>query len=377
MKKSQKSFSVSIFKPGYSLKLLFVSVLLSAFLLSCKKERFFLNHVALVHNGGSIQSAVDAALPGTVISIEPGTYMEAVLVAKPGIKLIGLTNLKGAGVIIKNPGDEKNGINVTDAGDGFTLQNVTVQGFEENGVLLDSVDGFSLSHVYAFNNGGYGIFPVHSSHGVIEHCVASGHSDTGIYVGQSSDVEMRFNKAYANVNGFEIENSSDVSVTHNESYDNVAGILVDLLPGLDIKTASDIYISQNRVHDNNHENFGTPGELEASIPIGIGILILGADKTVVEQNIVRDNNFTGIAVFSSLVLVAIADVPPEDFADIEPNPDAVHVIKNVLHKNGAEPPKLPIDLPGVDLLWDGSGTGNCWSDNVFNTSYPSSLPACN
>src|SRR4051812_2551844 len=78
----------------------------------------------IVHAGGSIQAAVDAAAPGTTIKIEPGTYLESVTVNKAGIRLIGMGD-KESGVVIKNPGDEEDGIEVGDAGDGFVLKNVT------------------------------------------------------------------------------------------------------------------------------------------------------------------------------------------------------------------------------------------------------------
>jgi parallel beta-helix repeat protein len=326
-----------------------------------------------VHAGESIQAAVDAAAPGSTIKIAPGTYSESITVNKPGIQLVGEGE---AAVIIQNPGDEENGIRVNDAGDGFVLKNVTVKNFEENGVLLIRVDNFTLSHVTAINNGEYGLFPVLSSHGMIEHCTATGHTDTGIYVGQSSDIQMQYNTAYANVNGLEIENCSNVSATHNQSNDNVCGMLIDLLPGKSVKTSSNIYVGYNHVYKNNHENFGEEGSLESVIPSGLGILVLGADQTTVEHNTVTDNNFSGITVFSTLVLVALGGATPDQF-DIEPNPDGTRVIKNVAQQNGAAPPVLDIPLPGVDLLWDGSGTGNCWSDNVFKTSYPSPLPGCN
>ena len=326
-----------------------------------------------VHAGGSIQGAIDAAAPGSTIKIEPGTYLESLTISKAGIKLIGQGE---AAVIIKNPGDEENGIVVNDAGDGFTLQNVTVENFEENGVVLHSVDNFTISHVTTIANGEYGIFPVHSSHGLIDHCTATGHTDTGIYVGQSSDVTMQYNTAYANVNGLEIENCTDVSATHNQSYDNVCGILIDLLPGKDIKTSTNVYVGYNHVYQNNHKNFGEEGSIESVVPPGLGILLLGADQTTIEHNTVTDNNFSGITVFSTLVLVALGGANPSDF-DIEPNPDGARIIKNVVQQNGANPPVLSIPLPGVDLLWDGSGIGNCWSNNVYKISYPSPLPSCN
>ncbi len=328
----------------------------------------------VVPAGGSIQAAVDAAEAGTVIQIEPGTYAEAVTVAKRRITLVGLSGPAGTGVVIENPGAEDSGIFVTDEGDRFALVNVTVRGFDENGVFLDRVDGFLLSRVTTEDNGEYGLFPHRSSDGLIERSSATGHSDTGIYVGQSEDVKVRQNVAFGNVIGFEIENSSDIEVRENEAFDNVAGILVILLPGLDVKSSSDIRVRKNHVHDNNRANFAEPTELAAAVPTGSGILVVGVDRTEVKQNRVTGNDFVGIGVASSLLIGALAGLPPEAFADIEPNPDRVRVRDNTVTGNGSSPPPLP--LPGVDLLWDGSGTENCWSGNTFATSFPPSLPPC-
>jgi parallel beta-helix repeat protein len=324
---------------------------------------------AIVPAGGSIQSAIDAAAPGTVIQISPGTYHEALTIAKPRITLVGL----GA-VVIENPGDAEDGVKVVDAGDGFILANVTVRGFKENGVLLDHVDGFLLSNVRAENDGEYGLFPVFSSHGAIVHCSASGHSDTGIYVGQSDHVTMRGNVASGNVNGLEIENSSHIVAEDNESFDNVAGILIVLLPGLDVKTSAAIRVRRNRVHDNNHVNFATPGEIESFVPSGSGIPVVGTDRTRVVDNVVTGNQFTGIAVGSTLLLGALAGLPPEAFADIEPNPDGARIAGNTVTGNGGDSP-IPF-LPAVDLLWDGSGVGNCWHKNTYASSAPEALPVC-
>jgi hypothetical protein len=57
----------------------------------------------IVHKGQSIQAAVNKAKAGMVILVEPGTYAEAVVIDKPGIKLIGKISLNGEEVIIKNP----------------------------------------------------------------------------------------------------------------------------------------------------------------------------------------------------------------------------------------------------------------------------------
>jgi len=147
-----------------------------------------------------------------------------------------------------------------------------------------------------------------------------------------------------------------------------------LLPGLTVKTSADILVAGNRVHDNNHVNFATPGEIESFVPSGSGILVVGTDRTSVTANVVTGNHFTGIAVGSTLLLGALAGLPPEAFADIEPNPDGARIIGNNVTGNGGASP-IPF-LPAVDLLWDGSGTGNCWKGNTFGSSVPDPLPAC-
>ena len=331
----------------------------------------------IVHKGGSIQAAVDAAAPGATIFIEAGIYNEAIVVNKPGIHIIGSSCVPSEKVIIQNPGTAANGFTVRDDGDGFVLKNVTVQNFGSNGVFLAHVDNFLLSHVAAINDGAYGLFPIFCKYGVIEYCSATGHDDTGIYVGQSDSISMQYNEAHGNVNGLEVENSTGVVVFKNHSYDNVAGILVILLPGLTVKTSSNILVTENNLENNNHINFGDPEDgFESLVPSGTGILVVGVDKVTVKNNKISNNNFTGIASVSTLVLGALAGLPPSAFSDIEPNPDNLKATDNVLVNNGtAPPPGLP--LPGVDLLWDGSGVNNCWKNNTYSTSYPAPLPACN
>ena len=162
-----------------------------------------------------------------------------------------------------------------------------------------------------------------------------------------------------------------------DNHSGVSGILLILLPGLTVKTSSNVLVADNNIEKNNHENFADPnGGFEAFVPSGAGILLVGVDNAVIKNNRIVNNNFTGIATVSTVILGSLAGLPPEAFADIEPNVDGAKIVNNTLVNNGtAPPPGLP--LPGVDLLWDGSGTSNCWSDNHFSTSYPFPLPECN
>lgn len=343
---------------------------------SCVKENPARVRGITVNAGESIQAAVDKALPGQTIFIKPGVYLESVLVNKANITIIGLTGGHDERVIIKNPGEEENGITVRDQGDGFVLKNVTVQDFEENGVFLVRVDGFELVKVTTVNNGEYGLFPVRCMNGLIEDCSATGHTDTGIYVGQSEKIVVRKSVAFGNVNGFEIENCSEIVVAQNDSYDNTAGMLVILLPGLTNKTSENILVTENNIHNNNLPNFAPPGEgFESVVPAGSGVLVVGVDNVLLKNNNIINNDFVGVAVVSTLVLGSLAGLPPEAFADIEPNADGANVINNKVTGNGSNPP-AGLPLPGVDLLWDGNGSNNCWKNNNYQTSFPQPLPVC-
>lgn len=303
---------------------------------------------AVVPAGGSIQAAVDAAGPNAVIHLEPGLYAQAVNVTQPGVKIVGLTDHSGNGAIIENPGGAANGISVRTGANDFALVNVTLRNFDRNGILLSGIDGFLLSGVTATDNGAYGLFPVRSSNGVIENSVATGHGDAGLYIGQSHSVTMRQNVVYGNVVGIEASNSSDIKVLANEAYDNTNGILVVLLPGRQVNTASDILVAGNKVSGNNRPNFAAPNDLVAALPAGTGILVVGADRVVAQDNQVTGHDWIGLGVGSSLVLALLSGAPPESFADIEPNPDGVEVRNNAVTGNGTISP-VPF-LPAVDLL---------------------------
>src|SRR5690606_670803 len=153
--------------------------------------------VTIVQKGGSIQAAVDNAKDGEIILVEGGLYKEAINVNKPGIQIIGLSCTGMEKVVIQNPGEEDNGITVRDGGDGFVLRNVTIRDFEENGVFMIRADNYILSHVVTIDNGEYGLFPLFCKNGLIEFCTASGHTDTGIYIGQSEGTVMENNVAFA------------------------------------------------------------------------------------------------------------------------------------------------------------------------------------
>lgn len=350
-----------------------------------------------VGHGDSIQAAVDQANSGDTIQVRTGTYREdgqpcpaapshtcAVVVTKDNIKIVGL----GKNVVLDNAGDQDEGIAVGKTDDpacltddslqvnGSLIKGITVTDFEDDGLFLYCVDGFRITQVRATGNLEYSIFPSHSFNGRVDRSFASGANDTGFYVGQSQDVRMDHNVATENVSGYEIENSTGVRADHNEAFGNTGGILSFTLPFLDVKQNSDNQVDHNNVHDNNKANTCLdPEDAVCGVPVGTGILLVAADTNRVTQNTSTGNDTFGIAV-SNFCLGT--DTPPEICAllDIQPDSDGNHITSNEVTGNGGNPDPDIAPFFAVDLAWDTTGVGNCWSNNVFGTSFPDPLPAC-
>jgi hypothetical protein len=196
-----------------------------------------------------------------------------------------------------------------------------------------------------------------------------------MYIGQSFNSRMDHNVATRNVSGYEIENSIGVTADYNVAFKNTGGILSFTLPFLDAKVNSGNVIEHNVVHHNNAPNECSGGTV-CEVPSGTGILVLAADSNEVRENLVTGNKSFGIAVANICVA---QQLPPDVCAalDIEPNPDDNRITFNTVLGNGTNPDPILPPMFAVDLAWDGTGTGNCWSNNVFNTFFPPpALPSC-
>jgi parallel beta-helix repeat protein len=332
----------------------------------------------------TIQSAVDAAAPGDEVLVFSGVYHEAVQVTKPGLTIEGAPNAK---VVLEGSGQALNGISVEGAPgaslNGFVLNNVTVCDFVDNGVFLIGVKNFTLENIRAVNNGEYGLYPVLSAHGSISDSIASGSNDSGIYVGQSSDISVSNNFAFNNVNGIEVENSSNVQTTYNLVSGNTVGILLDLLPaGLvavpgyaPIESSSNNLVAHNLVIGNNRTNTASHDDIASVEPAGVGIAVIGGDHNVVRDNYVVGNAFAGIAVLSGNDLLAqVANTPPYS-PGAAVDPTHTLIAHNFVEGNGFYTGPLPPGFPTpADLIWTGTGLNNDWDHNTFGSSDPTVLP---
>ena len=82
-------------------------------------------------------------------------------------------------------------------------------------------------------------------------------------------------------------------MTHNRAVGNTAGIIVDVIDGRQAKIASDNAVTHNEIRDNNRPNSAPPEAETSRILPGIGLVLDGADRTLVAGNLIAGNDLTG------------------------------------------------------------------------------------
>jgi parallel beta-helix repeat protein len=333
----------------------------------------------------TIQAAVDAAQAGDTILVPPRTYRESVLVDKSDLTIVGsraaIIDAAGfrTGIRVGTGRISRGGPSPVCpplAVEGFTLWGLTIKHASFSGVFLVGVDGYHLTGTRYVDNPVYGPFPVCSHDGLIDfNQVVGGGSavgpslDTGIYVGDDDRVTVRQNSVTNYVIGVVVENTIHTTVKDNLLKGNTAGIYVAVFPDHPRPFTDDVVIERNRVLDNNLPNpvAADSGDEIGLVPTGAGIVNLGGDHVVIRHNRVLGNDSLGVAIVQNL----LAPADPR----IEPNPDFNEVRGNVILHNGRHPDPIRAITPGADIIYDGSGTGTCFADNVFNTEFPAGITA--
>ncbi|MDH3201954.1 MAG: right-handed parallel beta-helix repeat-containing protein [Myxococcales bacterium] len=394
--------------------------------------------IVVVNPGQSIQEAIDRAQEGTRIYVLAGVYEEpnnptnGLNITKSGIHLIGQSNPQKR-VILKSTNGQRNGIVIvppdvpaaaqpqgrevertdcmgchTDMGPPFPLhpdvptvilmdedpwiydiviEGITIEGFENNGLFTEHVDGFVFDDVESKNNRNYGIFPVLSKNGVITNCRSTGSDkDSALWVETSENVLVIGNVVEDSVNGIEVSNSDDILVIDNEMRNNTIGAAILLLPDIypNRAGAKRIDLRNNWVHDNNRPNTARPTSILGSIPRGIGILYVGVDESAISGNLVENNNFTGIAVvdycppFEGTPFACGVDPDTLTPGFLEDQAaENNRVVGNILVENGTNPrpEENPFAFAAADLTLltvpppFPPDHGNCYLDNTFTTYF--------
>lgn len=289
---------------------------------------------------GTIQEAVDAAAPGSLILVSPGTYEEEVNVTTDDLVIRGLDRNE---VILEGNHELENGIRVLEA-DGVAVENMTAQNYAGNGFFWTGVDGYRGSYLTAIRNGDYGVYAFASVNGVMENSYASGSPDAGFYIGQCYPCNALIRNVVSEWNGLGYSGTNsggDLFIVESEFRMNRAGIVPNSGSYEGCYPQRETTVVGNYVHDNS--NAETDAIAAALLGMGNGILVTGGIGNVVERNLVENHDTSGIAV-----------VPLPEDDPIAPIPDEADWPTECVEDAVAAPEE---EMEGVDnpLLWESSG----------------------
>jgi len=307
----------------------------------------------------AIQTALIEAKPGDVVELPAGRFelndglsldVDDVTVkgAGPGRTVLSFRKQTGAG----------EGLLVTS--DRVLLTGFAVEDTKGDGIKSKGVDRITFHDLRVEwtggpkpGNGAYGVYPVSSTNVLVDKVTVRHASDAGIYVGQSKNIVVRDSLVERNVAGIEIENSMNADVHGNVARHNTGGILVFDLPDLPQMGGHSTRVFGNKVVDNDTPNFAPKGAIVASVPKGVGVMLM-ANRNVH----VFDNDLDGNA--TAHVMVLAYPRPIED-PRYNPLPREIFVGPNRFGRGGWDPAfpggKALAAAAGGSLppvVWDGA-----------------------
>ena len=337
--------------------------------------------IAVPGDFATIQAAVDAAAPGALILIGPGTYNEAVNVTTDNLTIRGLDRNE---VVLDGQLELDNGIRILGAS-GVTVENLTAMNYTRNGFFWTGVDGYRGAYLTAYRTGDYGVYVFDSMNGELEHIYAAGSPDAGVYIGECYPCNAVIDDAVSEHNGlgYSGTNSGGNLLIVNSTFRyNRAGVVPNSGSYELCYPERETTIVGNLVYSNNQAD--TPAIDVALLAMGNGILSAGGVLNDIERNLVYDHDKTGIGLVPfleedpndsvplpeewSLTCAESKLVPPQDpgggiLWDSMQN----RVIGNVLENNRVA--DLLVASAGTDV----SSLGHCFTGNVYTTTAPNNL----
>lgn len=284
------------------------------------------------------QTAFIEAVPGDIIYFHEGTYE---FQSDLSLDVDGVT-IRGAGMdqtVLSFAGQVSGAQGMLVTADDFVIEDLAIEDAVGDGLKIEGASGVTIRRVRAEwtngpspDNGAYGLYPVQCQDVLIEDSVAIAASDAGIYVGQSSNIIVRRNRAEYNVAGIEIENSTDADVYDNVATNNTGGLLVFSLPGLQVANGARTRVYDNQIIGNNTDNFAPPGNIVGLIPRGTGLAILAGHEIEVFGNEIHTHDTVNVGIISYLSTGNSFDDP-----NYNPYSDTIHIHDNTFGAGGEMP----------------------------------------
>jgi parallel beta-helix repeat protein len=308
-----------------------------------------------------IQEALILASPGDIIKLSNGVYEleDSLSIDVDGISFIG-SDINKTILSFEKQQTGAQGLLITS--DNVTLSDFAVVNAKGDAIKAKGVDNIKFIKVKTEwtggpkeTNGAYGLYPVESTNILIDNCVAIGASDAGIYVGQSQNIIVKNSRAEFNVAGIEIENSYYADVFDNIATNNTGGILVFDLPGLPQQGGHHVRVFNNKIINNNTDNFAPEGNIVGEVPRGTGVIVQANSFVDIFENTIEENE---------TINIAIVTYPYEtEDESYNPHPRNVQIYNNTFGKSGYRPDletgdlaKMLFELSGgdmPDIFWDG------------------------
>ncbi len=168
----------------------------------------------------TIQSGIEAANTGDVISVSEGVYEENVILKKNGISIIGknrektVIDGKKTGTVVKI--DQANNVKIS----GFTIRNSGGSGKEDAGVTIYSAKNNAVeNNIFVDNIAGIAIYSV-SSNNIISGNDITSSANYGIFIYSSGDNEIRNNNIKNNKFGIYADSARTNKIYSNNLIDN-------------------------------------------------------------------------------------------------------------------------------------------------------------
>ncbi len=324
----------------------------------------------------TIQAAVDAAAPGALILVGPGTYNEAVNVTTDNLTIRGLDRNE---VVLDGEFELGNGVRVLGA-KGVAVENMTAMNYTSNGFFWTGTVGYRGSYLTAYRTGDYGVYAFDAVNGQLDHIYAAGSPDAGVYIGNCYPCNTVMTDVVSEHNGLGYSGTNsggELYIVNSTFRFNRAGVVPNSGSYELCYPERDTTIVGNLVYSNNQGD--TPAIDVALLAMGNGIVVAGGIRNTVERNQIWDHDKAGIAL-----------VP---FLEEDPNDELPTVEEWEMTCEEAKQVR-PVD-PGEAILWDAyenrvigneisdsrqfdiilaslnpdlSALGNCFAGNVFGSA---------